>query len=429
MDEELPSTTSNTQTLINSTAPPDTLVALFDEIAKTIRRFVVLDEDEVVAITLWLAHSHLTEVAGVSPLLLINSPEKGCAKTLTLDIVSRMVLNPLPAANITQAALFRSIAKYKPTLLIDEGDTFLKGNDELHGIINAGNKAGGYVLRCEAKGDTYDVVQYSVYGAKAIAGIALERHLPESTLSRGIAINLRKKLPGETVERLRNADARLFENLATRLKHFATSHKDVLANARPHLPEKLSDRAQDNWECLLAIAECAGPRWLERATKAALKLSGAANEAASAGNELLSDIYDAFEHKKVSRFRTAELLSVLTDDEELGWATYNRGRPLTARQLAKLLTPYGIRPKTIRFGQFDTPKGYEIEQFRDAFARYLSSPVEEAQKADGVGLTNPAVNSVDVASPPNVFGDPAMDELPDLPVASEPDDLTGEIVF
>lgn len=35
------------------------------------------------------------------------------------------------------------------------------------------------------------------------APIALEKHLPDSTLSRGIVINLRRKLPHEFVQRLR----------------------------------------------------------------------------------------------------------------------------------------------------------------------------------------------------------------------------------
>lgn len=397
MTEDLPTTTDDIQTIPPPAGQELSTAALFDEIATTIRRFVVLDEDEVVAITLWLPHSYLTEVAGVSPLLLINSPEKGCAKTLTLDLVSRMALNPLPAANITQAALFRSIAKYKPTLLIDEGDTFLKGNDELHGVINAGYKYGGNVVRCETKNDTIDVVEFSVYGPKAIAGIALERHLPESTLSRCIMINLRKKLPHEKTERLRHADSGLFEGLNKRLKQFAKTFKETLAKARPHLPEELSDRAQDNWEPLLAIAECAGPEWLARATKAALKLSGAATEAVSAGNELLSDIHDAFTTRQATRFRTVELLKALTDDEELGWATWNRGKPLTARQLAKLLTAYGIHPKTVRFGK-ETPKGYELSQFEDVFNRYLSSPVPEAQASSDV-IPVVTTESQDVGDP------------------------------
>lgn len=380
MTEDIPTITDDIQTISPPGGQDTSPAALFDEIESTIKRFLVLGEDEIVAITLWLPHTYLPEVAGVSPLLLINSPEKGCAKTLTLDIVNLLARNPLPSSNITHAALFRSIEAFNPTLLIDEGDTFLKGNDELHGVINAGYKSGGYVVRCEPKGDSFEVKQFTVYGPKAIAGIALERHLPESTLSRGLMINLRKKLSHEKVERLRHADSGLFEGLATRLKRFAVAHKEVLAKARPNLPEELSDRAQDNWEALLAIAECAGPEWLARATKAALKLSGSAAEAASAGNELLSDIHDAFATKKTARFRTVELLKALTDDEELGWATYNRGRPLTARQLAKLLTVYGIHPKTVRFGK-ETPKGYELSQFEDVFVRYLSPPVPETQSS------------------------------------------------
>jgi Protein of unknown function (DUF3631) len=50
------------------------------------------------------------------------------------------------------------------------------------------------------------------------------------------------------------------------------------------LPDELSDRARDNWEPLLAIAECAGPVWVQRATAAALKLSAASESTASTGN-------------------------------------------------------------------------------------------------------------------------------------------------
>jgi hypothetical protein len=44
---------------------------------------------------------------------------------------------------------------------------------------------------------------------------------------------------------------------------------------------------------------------------------------------------------------------------------------LTARQLAKFLAPYDIRPKTVRMAHLTTPKGYEVRQFQEAFSRYL----------------------------------------------------------
>jgi hypothetical protein len=52
--------------------------------------------------------------------------------------------------------------------------------------------------------------------------------------------------------------------------------------------------------------------------------------------------------------------------------TWNRGKPLGARQLAKLLEPYGIKTKNLKFGLYQTLKGFELAQFEDAFARYLA---------------------------------------------------------
>jgi hypothetical protein len=118
---------------------------------------------------------------------------------------------------------------------------------------------------------------------------------------------------------------------------------------------------------------------LVKATAAALKLSKSDHVAASTANELLADIQAVFERKKVTKISTADLLEALNlDDTEAPWATYNRGKPLTPRQLSRMLEPYGIHSKTVRTGRFDTPKGYELSQFADAFSRYLpKSPVSD----------------------------------------------------
>jgi hypothetical protein len=53
----------------------------------------------------------------------------------------------LVAANVSPSALYRAIEELRPTLMIDEADTFLKPNDELIGILNAGyHRATAYVL-------------------------------------------------------------------------------------------------------------------------------------------------------------------------------------------------------------------------------------------------------------------------------------------
>jgi hypothetical protein len=242
-------------------------------------------------------------------------------------------------------------------------------------MVNAGYKKGGYVLRSEAVGDSFEPRMFSVYSAKALAGIKLEKHLPDATMSRGLVLNLRRKLSGETVSRLRYAEPDLFTGIASKLARFAEDYSEEVRQARPVLPEALSDREQDNWDGKLALASCAGSEWLNKATAAALRLSAGSNDkTASAGNELLSDIQNIFEIKRINKIGTADLIVALCDDEEAPWATYNRGRPLAPRQLVKQLEPYEIKPKRIKLNSYDQIRGFELSQFADAFMRYLSPP-------------------------------------------------------
>lgn len=76
-------------------------------------------------IALWVLFAHAHDAAEHSPILAIESPEKRCGKTTLLNIVGKLVPAPLQAANITVAAIYRSIEKYRPTLLLDEMDHHL----------------------------------------------------------------------------------------------------------------------------------------------------------------------------------------------------------------------------------------------------------------------------------------------------------------
>ena len=162
-----------------------------------------------------------------------------------------------------------------------------------------------------------------------------------------------------------------FDKLASMLARCGQDLADQVANARPDMPEQLSDRDQDNWEPLSAIASCAREEWVERARTAALALSAHDHSPQNLGSELLADIKDVFENKITDRISTTDLIAALTDGSEAPWATYNRGKPLSPRQLSKMLGAYGVHSKTVRFGS-STPKGFEYAQFQDAFARYLT---------------------------------------------------------
>jgi putative DNA primase/helicase len=369
---------------------------LLNEVSDTIQQFIVLEIAEARATALWVALTHFIDVVEYAPLVIINAPEKSCGKTQLLTVMGRMSYRPLPASNASASALFRAVELWKPTILIDEADTFFRDNAELHGMVNAGYQRGSFVLRSEPVGDSFEPRSFSVFAAKALAGIALEKHLPDSTLSRGIVINLRRKLPHEEAARLRHADSGLFAGIASKLARFAEDYSEQVRQARPALPDALSDRDQDNWDPLFAIASCAGAEWLARATAAALKLSGAADKTVSTGNELLADIQHVFEIKGVDRISTAHLIDALCSDQEAAWASYNKGSPLNQRQLARLLKPYdGIASKTIRWGAYETSKGFELSQFSNIFLRYLSTPLNypthptqtlEANKHEGLSV-------------------------------------------
>ena len=149
-----------------------------------------------------------------------------------------------------------------------------------------------------------------------------------------------------------------------------------MQQVRPHLPDELGDRDQDNWEPLLQIASVAGGHWPETAIKASIILSGASHSTQSTGNELLADIKAIFEAKGISKISSNNLIEALCEDAEAPWATYNRGKQLTPRQLSTRLSTYKIASKDLRFAYDGVKKGYELEQFTDAFIRYLTHPTE-----------------------------------------------------
>ena len=347
---------------------------LLDEVTSTIQRFIVLNKHQAQTAALWVATCWFIDVIDCAPIALINAPERACGKTQLLTVMARLAPRTAQASGISPSVLFRMIEAYQPTLFIDEVETVLKDNEDLRGLINAGHtRDSAFVWRSVAKGDDFEPKRFTVWGMKAIAGINAIK-LAETVTSRSIVFELRRKTTGESVERLRRAEAGLFETLARKLARFKDDFASEVQQARPVLPDALGDREQDNFEPLLQIATVAGEHWPNTALNAALRLTNATQAPMSSANEMLADIQEIFETMQVVKIGTTELINALCDDAEKSWATYNRGKPLSPRQLSNKLKDYGITSKTIRIG-YETAKGFEREQFKDAFARYLADPL------------------------------------------------------
>lgn len=357
--------------------------ALLTDISNTLKRFVICAPETVHAATLWIAMTWFIEVISISPLAIITAPEKRCGKSQLLFLLGRLVNRPLSASNITPAALFRSIDAWQPTLLIDEADAFLRENEELRGMINCGHtRDSAKIIR--VVGDDFTPTAFNVWGAKALAGIG---HLSDTVMDRAIILELRRKLADEKIERLRHAEPHLFRTLTAKLARFSQDYAETIQQARPELPQTLNDRAQDNWEPLLAIADIAGGDWPRLAHTAAMIISTQEESSPSMGIELLSDIQEIFDSQNLDRIGSAELIQRLCDDEEKPWATFNRGVSIRPRQVARRLKEFNISSHTIRLG-FSTAKGYLKSQLTDAFSRYLTSKRNT--------VTNPSLPTSDV---------------------------------
>lgn len=373
---------------------------LLTAISTTIRRFIICEPHTVHAAALWVVMSWFIDVIQVAPLAIITAPEKRCGKSMLLFLIGRLVPRPLMSSSISPSALYRAIDLWKPTTLIDEVDACMEGNEELRGLINCGHtRDSAFTIRCV--GDDHTPKRFNLWGAKVLCGIG---SLADTIMDRAIVLELRRKLSHEAVDRIRHAEPGLFMELCQKLARFADDNSEQVRLARPDLPHSLNDRAQDNWEPLLAIANAAGGDWYKIGTAAALKLSGGGDTSLSVGTELLLDIQEIFECRQLDRMFTTELLKALIADDEKRWASYNRGFHFSAAQLASRLKGYGIQSKSMRIGD-ENRKGYAMDQFIEAFKRYIptplnmpSQPVTTSQPAIQAALRVTAISSV-TASP------------------------------
>lgn len=323
-------------------------------------------------LALWVLHTHLIGEFDNSPRLIFKSAEKESGKTRALEVLEVLVPGALNTFNATVPAIFRLLEMERTTLLIDEVDAIFnpkaaKENEDLRALLNSGYRRGATVVRCVGEGRKMTVKKFPVFAATALAAIG---DLPDTIESRGIVVPMRRRAPEEVVAPFRRKQAELEADPDIRgwLVDWSEKHKDELEE--PAMPDGIADRAADIWEPLLAVADLAGDDWPERARAAAVKVvKGRVADDASIGVRLLTDIKSLFNgHDRMSSVSLCGHLNAL---EESGWETWNAGKGITPRDLAKRLKGYGVESKNLKMPDGSVPKGYTREDLQDPFSRYL----------------------------------------------------------
>jgi hypothetical protein len=248
-----------------------------------------------------------------TPRLAITSPTKGCGKTLVPDVVRTLSQRAFSAANATAPVIFRLVETCRPTLLIDEADTFLPENEELRGILDSGHRIGGRVAR--TVGDDHKPRAFSTHAPCAIALIG---KLPSTLDDRSVHISMKRKTADEKVASFRLGRTPDLDDLARKAARWAADNTEALRGSDPKMPLGVENRAADNWEPLFAIADLVGGKWPEAVRKIAGDACGS-KEDDSQNIRLLADIRDVIETNEEDNHITSEkLVSALVAMSDTG---------------------------------------------------------------------------------------------------------------
>jgi hypothetical protein len=375
---------------------------ILDEVAMYLQRFVSYPSKHAVFThALWIAHTHLIECFETTPRLGFLSPQPEAGKTRALEITQLLCKDGLLSFNVTPAYLVRKVSAIQPTILYDEIDNLFSNKTpdvaDVKALINGGYRRGAFVGRCVVRGTEVQTEELPAFAAVALAGIG---NLPDAVSTRTIHIEMRRRAPNEHVESFRGREqeepAKILKERLVAWCQQVAKHIDL----KVEMPPVITDRKADCWEPLFAIAEQAGGDWPERCKEAALFLISRREEhVETLDTRLLADLKAIFEDSGSDRLTTDALVKKLHDLPESPWGEDSKQKQkLTARVLAAMLKPYGIKSKDIAIGGNRCRKGYRVEFFHDAWTRYLQTSPSKGDEGDERDLIdNNNKNIADIA--------------------------------
>ena len=336
---------------------------LLSELKAIYNQYAILPEGANVALSLWTLGTYCYDAFRIYPMISLSSPEKRCGKSTVMSLLKALSNKSVLASNISPAAIYRVTELCRPTLLIDEADTFLKDNDELRGVVNSGHlKDNAHVIRCE--GDKNEPKKFSTWTPKAIAMIG---DLPDTIKDRSIVVSMRRRLPGEAVSKMPLNATDQFTNIRRKCKRWATDNFEQLTKHIPTMPNHNNDREIDNWTPLFTIAGVCGN---EQSAQDAMLSISPKDEDDSIKVILLNDIKEIFGKEPVEKMFSEDLVSALINLDDRPWSEWKRGKSLTTNSLARLLKPFKIRSKQIKI-HGTNKNGYVYSSFKETFKRYI----------------------------------------------------------
>jgi hypothetical protein len=152
--------------------PYESTEALFEEIKQCLwTHLETAREEDLTVITAFIMMTWIIEQFEMTPYLFFFGTFSS-GKSRALEMLKELCFRGWIASNITEANLFRPIEQWKPTLMLDESETFIS-RPEIIGLLNSGYKRGLLVPRQVQTADgNFETEWFDIFCPKALAGTA-----------------------------------------------------------------------------------------------------------------------------------------------------------------------------------------------------------------------------------------------------------------
>jgi putative DNA primase/helicase len=371
-DNHIPAAPEKGRVTLRNVEPWDKPVdgdKLLAEIAAFYEKFCWLPSCAAEVLAVWSLQTWCYELFDFVAIVAVWSPEHECGKGRVLDVTEKLVRRPFRTSNTSAAVLYHVISKGNLCVLVDELDSVSdEQRSAICNILKGGYQSNGTAHRMTERNGEQVEIEFSTFCPKMIATITLDK-LDKATRSRTIGIRMQRKPRSQKVAKFRRVDATIFQRKCMR---WAQDNAEAIKAVPPmDVDECATDRQEDVWEPLIAIARVAGGDWEPRIRLAARQLASGGSDGASEtlAHQLLSALQSFFsEHGD-----RADTKTIITELNESGdFADVNYGRGLTPRYVARLLKPYGIEPRVHKMNDGKPARGYSRDDCEQAFITYLS---------------------------------------------------------
>lgn len=162
--------TSGAVILPNGVGDNESLDVLFSEIRQHVQALVALSEDDYTIVSLYVLATWRYDSFRSFPYLSIRG-DFGTGKSRLLKVVSHLCYKTLISSAASSAPfIFRSLAKFRGSLSVDEADLDDNPNrKELSNILLLGYEKGATVQRCSSELNGYEPMSFPVFGPKLLA--------------------------------------------------------------------------------------------------------------------------------------------------------------------------------------------------------------------------------------------------------------------